>query len=220
MSVKVDESAADTQARMTTLKHRFLSDLPRIEISHHSDDPEEAIQRSVQENHHDLIILDRENGLQGSLVWQLLGQRHTPVLLTADNHIPVKRILICTAAGEPGKSDIRFGGRLGRLVGAGVTLLHVNSPSSRFDGGRRIENHLQKGQALLTALGLACDYKIVENESPVAGILNEITTGNYDLIIIGAPAPRQPARYLWSDLALQIVTGTERPVLIVPMSEF
>jgi nucleotide-binding universal stress UspA family protein len=149
-----------------------------------------------------------------------LGQRHTPVLLTADNHIPVKRILICTAAGEPGKSDIRFGGRLGRLVGAGVTLLHVNSPSSRFDGGRRIENHLQKGQALLTALGLACDYKIVENESPVAGILNEITTGNYDLIIIGAPAPRQPARYLWSDLALQIVTGTERPVLIVPMSEF
>jgi ABC-type sugar transport system ATPase subunit/nucleotide-binding universal stress UspA family protein len=220
MTVKPDESPSDTQAQMISLKHRFLADLPRIEISQHSDNPAEAIQRAVQENHHDLIIVDRDNGLQGSLVWQLLGQTHTPVLLTAENHLPVKRILICTAAGEPGKSDIRFGGRLGRLVGGEATLLNVNNTAvSRFDESRRIENHLQKGQALLTALGLSCNYKMVENESPVAGILNEITAGDYDLIVIGAPAPRPPDRFLWSDLALQIVTGTERPVLIVPMQD-
>ncbi len=219
MPVKADESSPDTQARLTALKHRYLADLSRIETVLHTDNPAEAILRAVQDNHPELIIVDRENGLRGSLAWQLLGQTYTPILLTTENRLPVEQILICTAAGEPGKSDIRFGGRLGRLLRAKVTLLHVNSPLSGIDERRRIETHLQQGQALLAALGLACDYKMAENEKPVEGILQEITAENYGLVVIGAPAPRPVERFLWSDLATQIVFGTDRPVLIVPMSE-
>jgi nucleotide-binding universal stress UspA family protein len=49
--------------------------------------------------------------------------------------------------------------------------------------------------------------------------LKEIAAENYGLIVIGAPAPRPAERFLWSDLAIQIVSGTTRPVLIVPMYE-
>ena len=48
-------------------------------------------------------------------------------------------------------------------------------------------------------------------------LLSEAEEGDYDLIVIGAPAPRPPRRLRWHDLANQIVSGTHRPVLVVPL---
>jgi ABC-type Fe3+/spermidine/putrescine transport system ATPase subunit/nucleotide-binding universal stress UspA family protein len=214
-----NEAPADSQARLTLLKHRYQAEAPRIETAVSKGSAAESVLRLFHENHYELIITDRENGLRGSLAWHLLAQTQTPVLLTGNKQLPVERILICTAAGEPGKSDIRFGGRLGQLLGARVTLFHVNSPVATIEELSRTENHLGQGQALLAGIGLACDYKTAENEKPVEGILKEIAAENYGLIVIGAPAPRPAERFLWSDLAIQIVSGTTRPVLIVPMYE-
>jgi hypothetical protein len=44
-------------------------------------------------------------------------------------------------------------------------------------------------------------------------------TATQKAILVGALAPRPADRFLWSDLAIQIVSGTDRPVLIVPMRE-
>jgi len=52
--------------------------------------------------------------------------RSLPVAFWAcQNSITLSRVLICVAAGEPGKEDVLFAGRLARHLGATATLLSV-----------------------------------------------------------------------------------------------
>jgi hypothetical protein len=50
------------------------------------------------------------------------------------------RFLICSNVGEPGKVDVLVGGRLARLVGAEVTVLHAggNGAAGSILGGTHI----------------------------------------------------------------------------------
>jgi len=51
-----------------------------------------------------------------------------PLLAVRGRPRRLERILICTAIGEPGKSDVRAGGWLARRMNAAATLLHVARP--------------------------------------------------------------------------------------------
>jgi nucleotide-binding universal stress UspA family protein len=65
--------------------------------------------------------------LLGSTAERIARQASAPVLLVQGDSEAVDRILACTAGGEPGLAAIELAGRVARLTGAPVTVLHVMS---------------------------------------------------------------------------------------------
>jgi nucleotide-binding universal stress UspA family protein len=57
---------------------------------------------------------------------------------------------------------------------------------------------------------------MIGTEPAVDFILEQANSGNFDLVVIGAPPPSS-SRLMLQDAASQIVSGTFCPVLIVPM---
>jgi nucleotide-binding universal stress UspA family protein len=55
--------------------------------------------------------------------------------------------------------------------------------------------------------------------SPAQGILEELASGGHDLLVIGAPARRGLRRTAAPDVTSRILDRSDRPVLIVPISE-
>jgi len=115
-----------------------------------------------------------------------------PLLAVRGRPRRFERILICTAIGEPGKSDVRAGGWLARRMGAAATLLHVSRP------GRATPfavEHLERGVSTLRELGVAGTSAIREDEEAVAGILAFLREVPHDLVVVGAPpAGSRPLR--------------------------
>src|SRR5262249_35290893 len=125
-----------------------------------------------------------------------------------------ERILICTAAGEPGERDVRIGGRLARLLGASVTLLYITREESRPPALAR--GHLDRALATLRGLDVPGGLKVRAAPSPSDGILAEADSGRYDLIVLGGHGRR--ARFLFepSDVTVEVITRCDRPVLVIP----
>jgi nucleotide-binding universal stress UspA family protein len=144
----------------------------------------------------------------------LLQSADTPILIVKGERERIQRILICTAAGEPGKSDVKIGGRLARQIGASVTLLYVAGEGQEPSALTR--SHLERAARTLRGLEVECQVEIRQSASPVAGILEETESGDFDLIVLGSHGPRSKSRFRVNDVTLQVLTETSRPVLIVP----
>ena len=65
--------------------------------------------------------------LLGSTAERIARQASAPVLLVQGEGDSVDRILACTAGAEPGLAVVELAGRVARLAGARVTVLHVMS---------------------------------------------------------------------------------------------
>ena len=65
--------------------------------------------------------------LLGSTAERIARQAGAPVLLVQGEGETVERILACTSGAEPGLAVIELAGRVARLAGAQVTVLHVMS---------------------------------------------------------------------------------------------
>ena len=150
----------------------------------------------------------------GETLMTVLQYTDVPVLITKGETTKLERILICTAAGEPGKSDVRVGGRLARRLGAAVTLLYVARESAGVTPLTR--NHLERAAATLKAIDVESDVQIRTAETPLAGIMAEAAEGDYDLIVIGAHGPRSRLRFRPNDVMLQVLATAQRHVLVVP----
>ena len=114
----------------------------------------------------------------------LAGRIRTPLLLARGRPRRIERILICTAVGEPGKSDIRAGGWLARRLGAAVTLLHVIRPGQT--PLPMVPQHLDRGVATLRELGVSGTHCVRPAETPVDGILGLLRETPHDLVVVGA----------------------------------
>jgi nucleotide-binding universal stress UspA family protein len=104
---------------------------PRIQIrAGHAS--EEILAEATREPYDLLVVGTRGRRgitrfLLGSTAERIVRQATEPVLLVQGERDPVERMLICTAAGEPGLASVGFGGRVAHLVSAQVTVLHVMS---------------------------------------------------------------------------------------------
>ncbi|MFO7661050.1 MAG: ATP-binding cassette domain-containing protein [Chloroflexota bacterium] len=180
----------------------------------------EEILMEAQEGDYEVVAMGRGDNREelGSTARQVLEQAQLPVLLVQDTRERLGKILICTAGGQPGKSDVRFGGRLARRMAARVTVFHVRYSQATPGDIKRVWVHMMRAQRTLEALGVSTETKITSGNA-LEQILSEAETGDYDLIVIGAPAPHLRSQPIWNDLATQIVGGTTRPVVVVPMQE-
>ncbi len=195
---------------------------PQAETRARHGDPVEQIAAEQAESLYDLLILpvaghESRGGLdplalgvleRANAVWA------TPILLLRHGRAAINRVLICTAAGEPGKSDVRVGGRLARRLGAAVTLLHVTRPGATI--APQAQEHLRRAVATLLAMDVEADSRTRAAASPVEGILAEAQAGDYDLIVLGSHGPVARSIFGRDDVALQVAARFERPVLIVP----
>ena len=144
----------------------------------------------------------------------MLEHADIPVLVAKGDRQTLKRVLICTAAGEPGKSDVRVGGRLARMLGAEVTLLFVTRESEGPDSLTR--SHLDRASATLRAQDVASQVRVRFADTPLAGILEEAKDGDHDLIVIGSHGPRSRSLFALNDVTLQVLSTADRSVLVVP----
>ena len=148
----------------------------------------------------------------GKTLMTVLRHSDVPVLVAKGDRTKIERVMICTAAGEPGKSDVREGGRLARRLGAKVTLVYVNAGPGNVSPLTR--SHLDRATATLKATDLEADLRIRNAPSAIAGILSEAREGNHDLIVIGAHGPRTRMRF--NDVMLQVLATVEQHVMVVP----
>ena len=126
-------------------------------------------------------------------------------------------MLICTAVGEPGKNDVRVGGRLARRLGAAVTLLYVTKAAN--DPGMLVHAHLDRAASTLRALDVPVEVRIRRAGTPARGILAESLDGNHDLIVVGSHGPQSRSVFGRDDVTLQVLAGADRPVLVIPSDD-
>jgi sulfate transport system ATP-binding protein len=218
-----EEETALSRERLEKIRQSWLERLPQLETRVRQGSSAEEILSEAQEGHYDLLLLGRKESATrrgiglGRHVRRLL-EIGIPVLIVQEPRHKLSQILICSAVGEPGKADVRIGGRLARLTRSHATVLHVRMRNESEDQRKRSELHLQQGVSTLQTFGVRSDTVI--GEAPAVDfILEQADKGNYDLIVIGAPPARFSRFPAQDDAATQILAGTTRPVLIVPMVE-
>ncbi|MGE5233472.1 MAG: ATP-binding cassette domain-containing protein [Acidobacteriota bacterium] len=164
----------------------------------------------------DLIIARWPDPPLGSprLLREVLRSARAPVLLVRGDRSEITRVLICTAVGEPGKSDVRIGGRLARRLGASATLFHAALP----DGppSELVRLHLERGLATLRTLEVPGKTRVRESEEAADAIVAEAREGEYDLVVIGRPRSLGAAG---ARSVLRLLGETGRSLLIVPPEE-
>jgi nucleotide-binding universal stress UspA family protein len=129
------------------------------------------------------------------------GNHHMLLASTADPQLT--NALICAASGEPGKDDVMFAGRLLRHIGAKATLMTVQNPllTDEFQMVQ-MERFMAGGVQSLARFGIKASKKIGKGD-PLTVILDEIRSGKYDLVVMGAPLPGRTGK-----LALHGVVGS------------
>jgi nucleotide-binding universal stress UspA family protein len=143
----------------------------------------------------------------------------------------IQRILLCDS-GAQASSLSDFTARFADVLREGIeiTVLHVMSqiaagagiPDDQLDAdaAELIEEHSFEGQFLerdIRVLGRsrARVAAKVRHGLVIDEILEELVTGNYDLVVIGAHRGEGWQRYLLTDVAREIILRSTRPVLIV-----
>jgi sulfate/thiosulfate transport system ATP-binding protein len=184
-------------------------------------DPGDQIALEQTDAAYDFLLIGEEEAAtragkrrSAGIAEDLVGRVSTPVLLVRGEPGRPQRILICTAVGEPGKSDVRAGGWLARRLGATVTLLHV------FPAGRTVPSfvraHLERGVATLRELEVTSRFSIREADSAIEGILGELAAQPHDLVVVGGPARGMRSPFLRGEtVTRQILRQCDCSVLVV-----
>jgi nucleotide-binding universal stress UspA family protein len=159
---------------------------------------------------------------------RIVSRSPFPVLVAHGPRPELRRVLLCTAAGEPGKLDVFFGGQVARTTGAEATLLFVDGPAfgalpyvqgngpapaswkTRF----WIERHLEQGLQTLAAQGVHAQVSVRHGDA-LEQILAEAEQGTHDLIVIGGHLVQTWMDMPERDLARNLVARADRPVLVV-----
>jgi len=210
----VAEGAREPDVLRRELKSRFEADASEIRIR--AGQPAEQLRNEQAENFYDLVVLaaNSRKAARAAPVQRMLRESNTPLLFGRPVRDSFERVLVCTAVGEPGKSDVRVGGWLAGRLGARVTLLHVSRDEAPPPSW--VRTHLDHGVATLSASDVAAEYRVRAARSPLEGILAESREGDYDLVIVGGHGPRSRSVIARDDVTLQLLERVDRPVLVVP----
>ncbi len=212
------EDAEETEPRHVRLKNLAEEHgLAGAEIVLRFGRSDGEAEKRLREGLYDLVLLSPRSDAgddPDDLVTDLLQAAVAPILIARGEPRPIRRLLLATAAGEPGKTTVRGGARLAARLGATLTLLHVSrgDPSE----GTRVESHLGKAAATARGLDVGCEVRLCRAGDPAAAIVSEAREGGHDVIVIGAHGPGPRSIKGREDVMLRILAEADRPVLVVP----
>ena len=204
------------QQHLQAAKEKIGSGLPALDVRATTEPPAQAALREVERQPYDLVVVGTDPQGDIELAEQLLQSGEHHLLLATRVPTQLERVLVCVATGEPGKDDVQFTARLVRHLGAEATLLSVLRPESDQQEMReRTERFLAGGVRTMALLGVPAQAKV--RSGPVRNeIIAEMSAGNYDLLVLGAPLVRPDGRGVLAGVVGQILSdATDRPVLIV-----
>jgi sulfate/thiosulfate transport system ATP-binding protein len=204
------------EKRVLLAQRQLAAGLGKAELRLRHGNPAEQIRREQAESFYEMVIVPGGDNA-GQTLPAILERPDLPVLVARGAPGQIARVLICTATGEPGKSDIRVGGRLARRLGAAVTLLYITPEDTEVSPLAR--SHLERGAATLRALDVPCEICIRAATTPAGGILTEARDGNHDLIVVGGHGPEPRSIFSRDDITLQVLAEADHPVLVVPAEE-
>ena len=209
--------------------------LSRIRIGHET----EEILREAKEGSYDLILVGEQQTrarlpriVKGSKATRVAEYACCPVLVAKGRVGPLRRILLCDS-GAPSRSILsRFMAQYARLLKGGeeVTVLHVISQISAAPGvpGKQLRASAEEliAQGAPEGQLLESDVRTLErlhiqprpkvrHGLVVDEIVAETQGGDYDLVVIGAHPLEGWQHLLLDDLAREIITCLDRPVLVV-----
>jgi len=203
--------------RAALTERTVAGNLPDAEAVVRRGDPAAEIAAEQRQSLYDFTLFQFPTGGRVEVLMELLESLAAPLLVAQGGPASFRRILICTAVGEPGKADVRVGGWLARRLGAEVTLLHVLPEGA--GAAPWVNAHLNAGLATLRALEVPGRSTLRPARTPLQGILAEAAEGGYDLIVLGRHAPQPGERSIRHDVTLQILADSTKSVLIVPPDE-
>jgi sulfate transport system ATP-binding protein len=200
--------------RDTLAERAAAAELEAPSVRVRRGDPATEIAAEQREGPYDFVVVgageveSRRGRREPPRLGEILANRiRTPLLLARGRPRRIEKILICTAVGEPGKSDIRAGGWLARRLGAAVTLLHVLKPGQT--PLPIVPLHLERGVATLRELGVAGTHCMRPAETPIEGILGLLRESPHDLVVIGASSGGER-------ITRQVLRQAGCSVLVVP----
>ncbi|HJQ68660.1 MAG TPA: ATP-binding cassette domain-containing protein [Blastocatellia bacterium] len=225
-----ENAEAGEQSRATLKQRQAAAAMDEADLHVRFGDASEQIAAEQAESLYEMLVLatrPRPRGVRrpvrdskayarllGDTVVTALERADIPVLVAKAERPAIGKILICTAAGEPGKSDVRVGGQIARRLSAKVTLFYVTRTSEAPDA--LTSDHLERAARTLHAMDVESDVRIRPAAGPAAGILAEAEEGDYDLIVMGSHGPRLRKLFKLDDVTLQVLAEADRPVLVVP----
>lgn len=228
--VAAAEDKADAEQLAAYAREVLTAHVPGVEVHARAGRAVDEILRAAAGGVFEMLVVGeprKPSPRQDAAFRELARRTSLPTLIVKGPHASIRRILFCTAGGEPGKRDIIFGGRLARRAGAATTLLYVEAPTGPAGGGVLpaagkltrpkqpwITSHLEEGALTLRNQGIQVEVKERQGQV-VEEILKEVTEGEHDLIVVGRHLDGMATRYGGNDLATEIVQRAGRPVLVV-----
>jgi len=177
----------------------------------------EAVRLETERVLPDLVVVGATAKTAAQVAADVLSHGSHHVLVAPPGAVVPKRILICSAAGEPGKGGIRFAGRLARHLGAEVTVLSVLVEADSA-ARAQVERHLAACVRTVAPLGIAARTRLREGEV-AACIRSEAEDGAYDLIVVGSPLGREGRALTGNSPVAGLLSELSRPLLIVRYPE-
>ncbi|HSJ54418.1 MAG TPA: universal stress protein, partial [Anaerolineae bacterium] len=215
----------------------WLAGAPPPELKVRKGHAAEEILKEAEAGAYDLVVLGARGRrgitrfLMGSTAERIARHSSLPVLIVRGWLTKIEKILICTAAGEPGLAAVETGGRLAALVGAEVTVLHVMSQvPATYLSTRDLEDlegraddlmahrsregvHLKKALALLGDMGVSARAR-VRHGLVVDEIMHEACGQPYDMVVIGTHIAPGWMRFLLEDVTRQLISCIDRAILV------
>jgi len=225
LSVVEGESAVqDQESRLQELKRRWQNRTPRLSTQVLYGEIRSTLFQTVQTGGYDILLLDpstsyREGRTAGmDWLWIHLHDLGIPVMFVASKAPELKHILVCSAAGEQGKTDIQVAGRLALRTHTPITVMTVLTSDVDQSEEARAIHHLKLAKHSLKALGVDCTT-LIRQGLPFDEIIAEASNPEYGLIVTGASYPEGSRGPATPSTTKRIVDQVQKSILIVPMGK-
>jgi nucleotide-binding universal stress UspA family protein len=202
--------------------------------------PEDVVMDEMESATYDLIALGAlgkkrsHHRFLSSVALRIIEQAKSSVLVVKRSRPSLSRVLICASGTGQGHLPVWAGAAIACGAEAQATVLHVvDALPSMYTGLEQMEETLaellqsdsERSRELKWAAQVVkaeCDISELKLRRGIVAdeILREGRIGDYDLIVLGSSrAAGGIVRALMGDLAREIVTRAERPVLVVRPSD-
>lgn len=201
---------AQVEAQVQAVRDQF-ADLPALDLRASYDTSAAAVSSATERTPYDLVVLTRGSDAIDMVQRVLDAGKHHALLVPRSGAPVPTSALVCVAGTEPSKEDMLFAGRFCRQLDTEVTLLTVRTDdTAQAIDPARVQHFLDAAVRSLALLEIPA-ATLVRPGPLVEAITREMTSGRYELLVLGAPLHRLASARIRTFVANEF----DYPVLIV-----